>query len=76
MTLTGRWNYRVVRTTVQDGDETFNSYAVHEAYYGEGGQLGWTEAPVAPVGESLEELRKELRQMEIALEYDIIDGDV
>lgn len=61
------WNYRVVRLTHQG--ETL--YGIHEAYYE---PLGWTAAPVAPVAESVAELRDVLARMAVAPELEVIDG--
>lgn len=47
------WNYRVV--------ETEGVFAIYEASYDDAGNVtGMTAEPVAPMGESLEELRADL----------------
>ncbi|HEX7706458.1 MAG TPA: hypothetical protein VF701_08380 [Thermoanaerobaculia bacterium] len=47
------WSYRIV----QSGDQ----FAVHEVFFSEDGSVeGWTEQPVFPRGDSLEELREDL----------------
>lgn len=53
------WNYRVLRV----GDESGGCvYRIHEVYYDEDGSIdGWTVDPVQPLGESLSELREDIR---------------
>lgn len=63
------WNHRVVRLT-HDGE---TQYGIHEVYYGPPG-TGWTAEPVAPVAESVEELREVLARMTAALDAEAIDG--
>lgn len=65
------WNHRVVKVT--EGDELF--YGIHEAYYhkGEGEPYAWTDEPVAPIGETLDELRIELERMLAALDKPVIE---
>ncbi|MDN5919234.1 MAG: hypothetical protein L0I76_29765 [Pseudonocardia sp.] len=62
------WRYRVVRQTLHG--ETL--YGVHEAY---DGGTSWTANPVAPVAESVTELRDVLAKMATAPEFDVIDDD-
>jgi len=52
--LSGGWNYRVFK--YKSGE-----YGIHEAYYGKKGKVeGWTADPII-VGDSVEDLFKELR---------------
>ena len=54
------WNYRVVRKYHQGSDET--SYQIHEVYYdGNGNIETWTENSVGSFGETVEELREDIR---------------
>jgi hypothetical protein len=54
------WNYRVLRKTHPDADSA--SYEVHEVFYQEDGSVdGWTVESVRPFGETVEELREDLR---------------
>ena len=54
------WNYRVIRNRHTETDSV--TYQVHEVYYREdGGIEGWTQEPVAPLGETAEELREDIR---------------
>ena len=67
------WNYRVV-----ERDDTF---AIYEAYYDDAGTvISITAEPVAPLGESLEELRADLEHYRRALDapvlrYEDVVGD-
>lgn len=70
------WNYRIVRSAV---DRTLS---IHEVYYGPGYQnsgLSWSESPVSPHGETLEELQADFEMMARALSQpilrEIIEGD-
>jgi hypothetical protein len=54
------WNYRAIKETCEG--ETV--YQVHECYYDDKGELeGWSENPIYPQGETLEELRADLSEM-------------
>lgn len=54
------WNYRVIRKHHPETDSV--TYQVHEVYYREdGGIEGWTQESVAPMGETAEELREDIR---------------
>ena len=54
------WNYRVIRKHHPEPDSV--TYHVHEVYYREdGGIEGWTQESVAPMGETAEELREDIR---------------
>lgn len=72
------WDHRVVRTEV--GGEIF--YSIHEAYYTTSEDKiphSITELEVAPNGESLEELEKELERYKKALAEPVLtlqDGKV
>jgi hypothetical protein len=69
----GHWNHRVVRQ-IRDG-ETF--YGIHEVFYGlpDESDAGWTEDPISPVGETVEELRETLERMMRALDKPVILDD-
>lgn len=51
------WHYQVMRTVHEDGSVTFG---IHEYYRG---LENWTENPVTPQGESVEDLERELKRM-------------
>jgi len=67
------WNYRVLRRLIE-GTDTFQ---IHEVYYREdGGIHAFTEDPVEGFGESLEELKRDLRWMLEACDKEVLDYDV
>lgn len=58
------WNFRVVRESTGG----LQWHSIREVYYDRRGEVdGWTEEPVAPLGESLDELRADLARMAEAL---------
>jgi len=74
------WNYRVVRKKHTWNDPTQNteredySYAIHEAYYDDNGYVGAiTQEPVAPYGDTVEELRHSWVMMVEAFGQPILD---
>lgn len=51
------WNYRIIKT-IEQGQPL---YRIHEVYYNDNGKIeGWTEEPMLPYGESLDELREDI----------------
>ena len=68
------WNYRVLKKTDRESGETI--YAIHEVYYNEAGKPeGCTENSVAPMGESLEELKERYRALYAALSKPVLIYD-
>jgi hypothetical protein len=60
------WDYRVIG---RDGE-----YAIYEVYYDNAGHIeAFSDEPVWPVGESLEELRQDLAHYHHALEQPVLD---
>lgn len=56
------WNHRLVRVEYEDAPDA-PDYQIHEVYYDAQGRIeAWSEKPVAPVAESVEGLRRELRR--------------
>lgn len=54
------WNYRVIKAD--------DAYQIHEVYYNSDGTFGaWTERPVRPMGESVQELEDDLSLMRSAI---------
>lgn len=54
------WDYRALRKTHPDADVA--SYEIHEVYYREDGSIDcWTAESVRPYGETLTELREDIR---------------
>ena len=68
------WNHRVIRHPGQNGTTNEPFHAIHEVYYdGDDHAItGWTQAPVAPMGSSLEELRSELAMFVLALDKPVL----
>lgn len=59
------WNYRVV--------EHAGEFAIHEVFYDDTGKVtGWTETPVYPRAESVEDLAQELARYAEALKKPVI----
>ena len=55
------WNHRIMKRTDIYGCPY---YTIHEVYYGKDNQPDtWTEQPVYPVGNTIEELRDDLERM-------------
>lgn len=66
------WNYRVLKKTDQKTGETI--YAIHEVYYDDAGKPETcTENPVAPAGESLAELKRDMDHYLLALHKTVLE---
>lgn len=66
------WNYRVIRRNV--GGATV--FGIHEVHYSSNRDiLGWTENPVIPTGETIDELKKDFSMQLQALELPVLDHD-
>lgn len=66
------WEYRVIRD--KDGE-----HAIHEVNSRDSGEIvGWTAEPMAPVGDTVAELRLEIEMMLQALDQPVLEecGDV
>jgi len=69
----GRWNYRVARGT--DSLSGSDYYVIKEAYYDEAGKIdGLSQEICFPMGESLEELRCDLKMMLRALKKPVLNN--
>jgi len=67
----GHWNHRVLWVADESGG---GAYRVHEVYYDDDGRIeGWTAGPVEPLGESLSELREEIRYFLTALRRPVLE---
>lgn len=65
------WNHRVLWVGDESGD---GIYRIHEVYYADDGRIeGWTAGPVEPLGESLSELREEIRYFLTALRRPVLE---
>ncbi len=66
------WNYRVIRKSHPGTDAV--SYQIHEVYYKEDGSInGWTEDPVEPHGETVEELREDIGHFRHAFRRPVLE---
>jgi hypothetical protein len=62
------WNYRIM---VRNGE-----YAIYEVYYDDAGNVEtFTDEPVYPAGESVEELCKDLEHYQQALRHPVLNYD-
>ena len=68
------WNYRVVKKTDPKTGETV--YAIHEVYYDDAGKPdGCTKNSIAPMGESLAELKRDMEYYLLALSKPVLEYD-
>jgi hypothetical protein len=68
------WNHRVVRRVYKTTNYEEESFAIHEAYYDDDGNVTRiTQDPVDPHGSSMEDLRWSLNKMRECLEYPVLD---
>lgn len=66
------WNYRILRKYDKESDTS--TYQVHEVYYSVDGKIeGWTESAVLPMGETLPELREDIRFFTKAFQKPILE---
>lgn len=64
------WNYRIVRH--HNGGDIW--FAIHEVYYEEDGKPKMVStSPVAPHGENLDDLQKDLEMQKAACKLPILD---
>lgn len=65
------WNYRVIRKEHETGECTFQ---IHEVYYDESGNVeSWSQDPVEPLGETIGELREDIRYFQSAFRKAILE---
>jgi hypothetical protein len=68
------WNHRVIKKTYKQGEETTHGYEIHEVYYDKDGRIdGWTEQPVNPYGDTVEELHADLAYFLNALDKPVLE---
>lgn len=66
------WNHRVMRS--EYAGESYHT--IREVFYDEDGNIeGWTAEPIAPQGETPEELRDELQRMLACLDRPVLEED-
>ena len=68
------WNNRVIRKRWRYGETETLSYHIHEVHYQKDGNIiGWTEEPGTPVGETVDELKREIQLYLSACNYPILE---
>lgn len=67
------WNYRIVRTTHQVGDDEHEEYTIREVYYEDGKIVSWTANPCHPSGETWQECGNDHAIMGRAIGLPIVD---
>lgn len=72
------WNHRVVRRVYEyAGNQTEELFQIHEVYYNSAGEItGMTENPVAPIGNDLEELKRNTEDFLKALSKPVLEYDI
>ena len=66
------WNHRVIRRYDKKTDTT--TFQVHEVFYDDNNKIdGWSECPVEPMGETISELKNELKYFMKALDEPILE---
>jgi len=63
------WHYGVIRKTRRVNNVTCHYYEIHEIYPHANGQYLWTEDPITPYGETVNELGGTLSRMITDLFY-------
>jgi len=66
------WNYRVMRTG-EPTDFGDGQYGIYEVHYKDGKAESYSVEPIEPYGETLDELRDDLKRMLMALERPLFD---
>lgn len=71
------WNYRIIhKVTYSRAFGPMHEYSVHEVYYHHDGSIrSWTEKPVSPFGETMEELRDDFEKHQRALFEPVLELD-
>lgn len=66
------WNHRVIKR--HDKKAEITTFQIHEVYYDDNHKIeGWTQSPVAPMGEMISELKEELEYFMKALEKPLLE---
>lgn len=70
------WNYRVMKRTYKGMNYEEDAYDIYEVYYNDNGEVkNWSESPTYPHGETLEELKEDIKRYEEALNKPVLDYD-
>ncbi len=66
------WNHRVVKKICPKDKSAY--YEIHEVFYSSNGSIdSWTEKPMSPFGESVSELREQIRYFLQAFRLPILE---
>ena len=75
--MASSWNHRVIKRRLRrakGSTETIDSFGIHEVYFEDDGVIwGWTKRPMAPYGETLEELENDVKWFVNALKEPVLD---
>ena len=65
------WDYRII--CKKDKKSKTTSFEVHEVYYSKKGKIkDWTLYPVAPFGENVKELKRDMKYFQDALKKPVL----
>ena len=66
------WNHRVIKRYYKKSDTV--AYQIHEVYYEDDGAIkSWTDSPVEPFGETVEELQGDIRYFAEAFQKPVLE---
>ena len=70
------WNNRIVKHKKDVGVQSYSWYSVHEVFYNENGGInGYTEDPISIVGETVEDVKSQLKMIMKDIEkHEVIDA--
>jgi hypothetical protein len=67
-----KWNYRIIKANPGTPNHV-NALGIYEVCFDlHGDVMNWTVDPVAPQGDTVEELRAEIAEMMVAFEYPVL----
>ena len=67
------WNYRIMRRKGYYGDGEVH-YGIYEVYYADDGSVdGWTDRPMEPNGQTLDEIEGDMIYMKMAFDHPVLD---
>lgn len=69
------WNYRIMRRKYPHQDEYY--FEIHEVYYTKSGKVwSWSEEPCGPAGDTIGDLRSDIKLFRAALDKPILDYEM
>ncbi len=63
------------KETKYGGGKSFVEFGIYEVYYTNGEPTGWTQDRMEPHGETLDELKEDLKWFQAALTKPVLDFD-